>query len=74
MAETPETEAQEAEVNELHPVASSMVSEVGYDEEELIVVFDNGKSYTYPMDRAEYLELLKAPSIGQFLWASGVLG
>ncbi len=68
-----ETEAQEAEVNELHPVSSSMVSELGYQDEELVVVFDNGKSYSYPADRNTYLELLKAPSIGRFLWESGVM-
>ncbi len=76
MAEAPkptETPEQEAEVNELHPVSSSMVDEVGYDEEELQVVFTNGKSYSYPMDRASYLELLRAPSIGKFLWEAGIL-
>lgn len=52
-----------------------MVSEVGYDaeSEELLIVFANGKDYSYPADRTTYQELLKAPSVGQFLWAAGLL-
>ena len=54
---------------ETKPVVSSLLSEVGYDEdaEELTVVFKNGKRYVYeavPPDT--YDDLIAAPSLGKF--------
>lgn len=52
------------------PVYSSMVSEVGYNEEtqELIITWKNGKRSAYsgvPAEKAE--ELAGAPSVGQMV-------
>lgn len=52
------------------PTYSTMVQSVGYDDEtnELIVTFNNGKSYVYqgvPEELA--VQLANAPSVGQML-------
>jgi len=53
------------------PVDSSMLSAVGYDEEEKILYaeFSNtGKIYAYPeVPKEEFEALLKADSIGRFM-------
>jgi len=49
-------------------VFSDMVTEVGWEDGELIVTFKKGRVYAYegvPEDKA--IELAKAPSVGQML-------
>lgn len=55
------------------PVASSMISSVGYDPEtqELEVTFNQGRSYTYEgVPQAEYDNLVSAQSVGKYFAAN----
>lgn len=55
------------------PVASSMISSVGYDPEtqELEVTFKKGRSYTYEgVPQAEYDNLVSAQSVGKYFAAN----
>lgn len=71
-AQAEEQERQEEEDNQLRPVPSSMVAEVGYDKEneELIVIFNNGHEDTYPITPEQWADLKLAPSVGKWMWAN----
>ena len=49
-------------------VTSSNVAEVGYDNGKLRIFFNNGGGYEYPVPSSWYLQMMAAPSKGQFVW------
>jgi len=52
----------------MQSVFSSNVSEVGWEENKLIVVFKNGRRYEYDNVTEETaLRMARAPSVGEFL-------
>ncbi len=55
---------------EMHPVSSSNIASIGYDEENqaVHVQFLNGSTYVYKgVPEHEYQNLLSAPSVGSYL-------
>jgi len=58
---------------DMTPVASSMITAVGYDadKQQLGVTFTNGSTYTYGgVPQSEYDNLLSAPSVGKYFAAN----
>jgi hypothetical protein len=51
-------------------VGSSNVAEIGYDLGKLRVFFKNGWGYEYDVPSSWYVEMLNAPSKGQYVWNS----
>jgi hypothetical protein len=49
-------------------VSSSNVAEVGYDRGRLRIFFNNGWGYEYDVPSSWYVEMINAPSKGQYVW------
>ena len=49
-------------------VTSTNVAEIGYDRGKLRIFFQNGSGYEYPVPSSFYMQMLTAPSKGQFVW------
>lgn len=65
-----EEEQKQEELEEFQPVVSSMVDEVAFAEEEILVRFVSGSEEGYGGTQKQFEELLLAPSVGKWMWAN----